>query len=83
MAFCGSASFLAPSIEWIKDGEGHPLSSRHGRQQSLSKGSELNSILRDARGYLWLGAWVPVSTGSMNAAVGSSITRTTLVIPTA
>ncbi len=28
-----------------------------GRGNGLSKGSELNTILRDTRGYLWLGGW--------------------------
>ena len=52
-------------------------------KNALSRGNELNSIYKDARGYLWLGGWVPVLIGSMNAVDSSSITGTALMIPTA
>ena len=65
-----------------KTGPNHPLCSRRERQ-SLSKGNEVNSILKDARGYLWVGGRARVWIGSMNAAASSSITRTILLIPTA
>ena len=55
MACCGSASSLARLIEWI-DSTGRVTHYRPGTgNRSLSKGNELNTILKDARGYLWLG----------------------------
>ena len=56
MAFSGSACSLAPSTDLI-EGRGsvtHYVPGADNRN-SLSKGTELNTIFKDARGYLWLG----------------------------
>ena len=53
-------------------------------KNSLSEGRDLNSIFKDAaRLSLGGGLWAPALIGSMNAVASSSITGTTLVIPTA
>jgi signal transduction histidine kinase/ligand-binding sensor domain-containing protein len=36
---------------------GRVIHHRPGTANSLSKGNELNTILRDSRGYLWVGGW--------------------------
>ena len=56
MAFCGSACSLVRSIR-VDRQTGQVTHYRPGTGNSLSKGNELNTILRDSRGYLWLGGW--------------------------
>ena len=50
---------------------------------ALGEGGDLNSIYKDARGYLWLGGGPAVSIASTNAPGDSRITGTGPVTPTA
>ena len=52
-------------------------------ENTLGAGTNVNSIYRDAAGYLWVAAGVAVWTGSTNALDASSTTGTTGVILTA
>ena len=56
MAFCGSALFPR-ALDRLDRQTGQVTHYRPGTGNSLSKGSELNTILKDTRGYLWLGGW--------------------------
>ena len=82
MAFCGSACSLVRSIGSIGIRAGSPTIVP-ARENSLNKGNELNTILRDSRGYLWVGGWRPASIGTTSAAAGSRITPTIPMILTA
>ena len=51
--------FLPRALDRLdrKTGATHPLCSRPGNKNALSKGMNVAGIYKDARGYLWLGGW--------------------------
>ena len=53
-AWCRWGSFLAPSIDGIATPGRSPITFPIGEENALGKGGDVNSVYKDAAGYLWL-----------------------------